>query len=175
VIHSNDFESGAAGRDEQSRPAPISPARMSGAFLLVFLLGFTSGCYTFIPVASSPSPGARLVLGLNDQGRVTLGQSVGPSAQAIEGTLEIKNDSAYVISVNSVSYFNGGTNVWSGEPLTVPTSVVEDAKERRFSPSKTALAVGVGVAAVLSFILTRSLFGSSSPDKTPNPGPPDGS
>lgn len=175
MIQSNEFASGGAGRDEQPRHAPVSAARLAGAFLLVFLLGFSSGCYTFIPLASSPSPGARLVLGLNDQGRVTLGQSVGPSAQQIEGTLETKNDTAYVISVNSVSYFNGGTNVWSGENLTVPTSVVQDAKERRFSPSKTALAVGVGVAAVLSFILTRSLFGSSSPDKTPTQGPPEGS
>lgn len=175
MIQSNEFASGGAGRGEQPRHAPVSAARLAGAFLLVFLLGFSSGCYTFIPLASSPSPGARLVLGLNDQGRVTLGQSVGPSAQQIEGTLETKNDTAYVISVNSVSYFNGGTNVWSGENLTVPTSVVQDAKERRFSPSKTALAVGVGVAAVLSFILTRSLFGSSSPDKTPTQGPPEGS
>jgi len=80
-----------------------------------------------------------------------------------------------VISVSSVRYFNGGTNIWSGEPLTVGTSFVQQAQERRFSPSKTALAVGVAAAAVLTFILSRSLFGSSSPDKTPNGGPPDGS
>lgn len=149
--------------------------RVATACLCVFLLGFTSGCYTFTPVVSSPAPGAELVLGLNDQGRVTLGQSVGPAAQTIEGTLQANNDSAYVIAVSSVRYFNGGTNTWSGEPLTVSRSLVQEAQVRRFSPSKTALAFAVAAAAALSFILTRSLFSSSSPDKTPTPGPPQGS
>ena len=150
-------------------------SRVCGAFLLVFLSGFASGCYTFTPVATSLAPGTRVVLDLNDQGRATLGQSVGPAAEIIEGTVQAKNDSAYVIAVSSVRYFNGGTNVWSGEPLTVSTSFVQGAQERRFSPGKTALAAAVGAAAVLSFILTRTLFGYGTPDKTPNPGPPNGS
>jgi hypothetical protein len=174
-MKSRDIAVEVAGREEYSRPAASSSGRKAGAFVLIFLLGFTSGCYTFTPLASSPTPGTELVLGLNDQGRVSLGQSVGPSAQTIEGRLSTKNDSAYVIAVKSVRYFNGGTNIWSGEPLTVGTSLVQEARERRFSPSKTGLAVGVAAAAVLSFILTRNLFGSSSPDKTPNPPPPDGS
>jgi hypothetical protein len=164
----------ARGREHVPRVTP-SAGRLAGAFVLIFLLGFTSGCYTFTPVIASPEPGTELVLGLNDQGRVSLGQSVGPSAQTIEGRLSTKNDSAYVIAVKSVRYFNGGTNVWSGEPLSVGTSLVQEAKERRFSPSRTGLAVGIAAAAVLSFILTRNLFGSSSPDKTVNPPPPGGS
>lgn len=174
-MKSRDIVVEVVGRGEHTRPAAPSAARMAGAFVLVFLLGFTSGCYTFTPIVTSPTPGTELVLGLNDQGRVSLGQSVGPAAQTIEGKLTTKNDSAYVIAVRSVRYFNGGTNVWSGEPLSVGTSLVQEARERKFSSSKTALAVGVAAAAVLSFILTRSLFGSSSPDKTPNPGPPQGS
>lgn len=174
-MKSRDVAVEVVGRREDTRPASPSAGRLAGAFVLVFLLGFTTGCYTFTPLATSPAPGTELVLGLNDQGRVSLGQSVGPAAQTIEGKLRTKNDSAYVIAVSSVRYFNGGTNVWSGEPLSVGTSLVQEARERKFSPSKTALAVGVAAAAVLSFILTRSLFGSSSPDKTPNPGPPQGS
>jgi hypothetical protein len=100
------------GRGESSGPTTASPGRVAGAFLLVFLLGFTSGCYTFTPAAAAPEPGTEMVLGLNDQGRVSLGQSVGPAAQTIEGRLSAKNDSAYVIAVRSVRYFNGGTNIW---------------------------------------------------------------
>ncbi len=142
---------------------------------MVFLLGFASGCYTFTPVVANPEPGTEVVLGLNDQGRVSLGQSVGPSAQTIEGKLRAKNDSAYVIAVRSVRYFNGGTNVWSGEPLSVGTSMVQEARERRFSRSKTGLVVAAAAAGVLAFILSRSLFGSSSPDKDPPTVPPEGS
>ena len=152
-----------------------SASRSAVASLSVFLLGFVCGCYTFSPIATNPAPGTDLVLGLNDQGRVNLGQSVGPAAETIEGKLQTKTDSAYVISVSSVRYFNGGSNTWSGEPLTVGTSFVQQAQERRFSASKTALAVGAAAAAVLSFILTRTLFSSSSPDKTSTPGPPQGS
>lgn len=150
-------------------------SRKITASLSVFLLGFICGCYTFTPVASNPAPGTDLVLGLNDQGRVNLGQSVGPAAETIEGKLQTKTDSSYVISVSSVRYFNGGSNTWSGEPLTVGTSLVQQAQERRFSPSKTALAVGAAAAAVLSFILTRTLFSSSTPDKSGTTGPPQGS
>ena len=163
------------GRGEIARPTTPSAGRLAGALLLVFLLGFTSGCYTFTPVVAAPQPGTELVLGLNDQGRVSLGQSVGPSAQTIEGRLSAKNDSAYVIAVRSVRYFNGGTNVWSGEPLSVGTSMVQEARERRFSPSKTALVVAAAAGGVLAFILSRSIFGSSSPDKDGNIPPPDGS
>jgi hypothetical protein len=153
----------------------FSIGRRATACALVFLVGFASGCYSFAPAPMAPAPGTQMVLGLNDQGRVTLGQSVGPAAQTIEGTLRAKNDSAYLIAVSSVRYFNGGTNMWSGEPLSVNTSLVQQAQERRFSPSKTALAVAVAAGAVLSFVLSRSLFASSSPDKTPVTGPPDGS
>jgi hypothetical protein len=163
------------GRRESTAPPTPSTGRRAVALLLVFLLGFTSGCYTFTPVVAVPEPGTELALGLNDQGRVSLGQSVGPSAQTIEGRLSAKNDSAYVIAVRSVRYFNGGTNVWSGESLSVGTSLVQEARVRRFSPSKTALVVAAAAGGVLAFILSRSIFGSASPDKTPNGGPPDGS
>src|SRR6266550_1862027 len=92
-----------------------------------------------LPAAVS---GTDVVLGLNDQGRVSLGQSVGPAAQSIEGTLQSNSDSAFVVSVSSVTYFNGGSNKWSGEPLTIGRSLVNDVKERQFSRSKTTLVVG---------------------------------
>jgi hypothetical protein len=174
-MKSVDVRKDVVGRGESSGPTTASPRRLAGAFLLVFLLGFTSGCYTFTPAAPAPEPGTEMVLGLNDQGRVSLGQSVGPSAQTIEGRLSAKNDSAYVIAVRSVRYFNGGTNIWSGEPLSVGTSMVQEARVRRFSAGRTALVVAAAAGGVLAFILSRSIFGSSSPDKDSNPPPPDGS
>lgn len=175
-MHGQGFSTETLVRANAARARVSWPVgRVVTAFVSVFLLGFISGCYTFTPVATNPPPGTELVLGLNDQGRATLGQSVGPAAESIEGKLQSKSDSAYVISVSSVRYFNGGSNTWSGESLRVGTSFVQQAQERRFSASKTALAVAVSAAAVLSFILTRTLFASSTPDKTPTPGPPAGS
>jgi|GEM_PF-1865037 hypothetical protein len=167
--------SAAFVRTESVRTNGWRVRRSLTALVSLFLLGFISGCYTFTPAPINPAPGTDMVLGLNDQGRVTLGRSVGPAAETIEGKLQSKTDSAYVISVSSVRYFNGGSNTWSGEPLTVGTSFVQQAQERRFSASKTALAVAVAAGAAVAFILTRTLFGSSSPDKSGTSGPPDGS
>jgi hypothetical protein len=163
-----------AGRAEMARPRTVPLKRFAGGCLLVFLMGVISGCYTYAPVQPSTPPGSVLVLGLNDQGRVDLGSSVGPAAQTIEGTLEAKTDSAYVLSVSSVSYFNGGTNKWSGEPLTIGKMLVQDIKQRQFSRSRTFVAVAAASAGVLAFVLSRSLFSSSSPERQGNPGPPQG-
>lgn len=171
----DDFSAQVVGRAEKARPATVSVKRFSGGCLLVFLLGVASGCYTYTPVRTVEMPGAVLVFPLNDQGRLTLGKSVGPSAETIEGTLQSSSDSSYVVAVNSVSYFNGGSNKWSGEPLTIGKTLVNDVKERQFSRSRTALVVGLAAAAFLSFALSRSLFSSSQPEHQVNPPPPDGS
>lgn len=170
----DDFSGQVVGRAVKARPASVSLKRFSGGCLMAFLLGVASGCYTYTPVRSVETPGTVLVFPLNDQGRLTLGQSVGPSAQTIEGTLQSQTDSSYVVSVNSVSYFNGGSNKWSGEPLTIGRTLVQDVKERQFSRGRTLLVVGAATAGFLAFVLSRTLFSSSSPDRQGNPPPPDG-
>jgi len=161
----------AAGYASNAYPVPSRAKRVAGALLLAFLSGVSSGCYTLTPVQSVPPSGSVLILGLNDQGRVALGPSVGPAAQTVMGTLQSRNDSAFVLSVNSVSYLNGQSNRWSGEPLIVQTSLVQDTKLRQFSRGRTALAVALTGAGFLAFALTRGLFSSSTPD-TDNPQPP---
>jgi len=166
--------SGASDRVEQARSERSSIKRFAGGCLLAFLMGFVSGCYTYSPIPAAPAPGTDVVVGLNDQGRVTLGQSVGPAAQQIEGKLRERTDSAYVLSVSSVSYFNGGSNKWSGEPLTIGRTLVTDVKERQFSRSRTFVVVAAATAAFVGFVFSRSLFANSSPERQPNPGPPNG-
>lgn len=162
----------SADRANNTRSVAHPVKRFAGGCLLAFLMGVISGCYTYAPMQPSAPPGSVLVLGLNDQGRVSLGPSVGPSAQLIEGKLESSTDSAFVLSVNSVSYFNGGSNKWSGEPLTIGKTLVQDIKERQFSRSRTFITVAAATAGVLAFVLSRSLFSNSSPERQGNPGPP---
>jgi hypothetical protein len=144
-----------------------------GGFLLAFLSGVASGCYTYSPLPAMPAPGSEVSLGLNDQGRIALGQSVGPAARTIEGTLSSRTDSLFVVNVNSVSYFNGLTNKWSGEPVNVGASFVQEARLRQFSRGRTALMVGLASAAVLGFAMSRGLFSRPSPDPSPIPPPPE--
>lgn len=153
-------------------PVPSRAKRFAGACLLAFLNGVSSGCYVYTPVSSAPAPGSTLVLGLNDQGRVTLGPSVGPSAQTVMGTLRSRNDSAFEMSVNSVVYLNGQSNKWSGEPLVVQTNLVQDTKLRKFSRGRTWMTVALSTAAVVGFAVTRGLFASSPPESDKTPIPP---
>lgn len=159
-------------RVEETRLNRGSVKRFAGACLLAFLTGFASGCYTYSPMPAAPAPGTEVVVGLNDEGRVILGQSVGPAAQQIEGKLQEHSDSAYVVSVSSVSYFNGGSNKWSGEPLTIRRGLVTQIQERQFSRSRTFVVSAAAAGALLAFIFSRSLFGNSTPERQGNPGPP---
>lgn len=160
------------GRVEETRPNRGSVRRIARGCLLAFLMGVASGCYTYAPMPAAPAPGTDVVVGLNDEGRVSLGQSVGPAAQQIEGKLQERTDSAYVVSVSSVSYFNGGSNKWSGEPLTIGRSLVTQIQERQFSRSRTFAVAAAATGALLAFVFSRTLFSNSSPERQGNPGPP---
>ncbi|HEU4630023.1 MAG TPA: hypothetical protein VFS08_09750 [Gemmatimonadaceae bacterium] len=153
-----------------ARPA-LAPGRAVRGWtaLLLTAVASLSGCYTQVPVAGPPQPGTTLVVDLNDRGRLALGDSIGPSAEQIQGIVEASSDSSYVLRVESVRYLNGQTNRWSGEPLSLRTDLVGRARMRQFSRSRT-WAVGLGVAAaVLTFALTTDLFGSGSLGKVHEP------
>jgi len=102
---------------------------------------------------------------LNDRGRVGLGESVGPAATTVEGTLQSLTDSAYMIRVASVGYVNGQSNKWNGEPLTIQKEFLKDVSERRFSRSRSFLAAAIITAGVVAFAVTRSLLGAGNSDR----------
>lgn len=111
-------------------------------------------------------------LDVNDRGRVSLADSLGPSVNKIEGSIRQRTDSGYVLSVSSVEYVSGQRTKWAGEPLSVRDAQVGVARERRFSRWRTALTVAVAVGAVLAVALTRDLFGTGTTERElPDPGP----
>ena len=128
-------------------------------------MGVSTGCYVYTPVAAPPAPGSRLLLELNDRGRVGLGGSIGPSASSVEGMLQADADSAYSLKVVSVSYLNGQRNTWSGEPIVVSRDFVRDVRSRQFSRTRTVLAAGALVVGTVLFIVTRGLIGGGSGGK----------
>ena len=122
----------------------------------------TTGCYVYTPVAAPPAPGSRLLLELNDRGRVGLGGSIGASAKSVEGLLQAGSDSMYSLKVVSVGYLNGQRNQWNGEPLGVSRDFVRDVKSRQYSRSRTYMTAGAIVAGTVLFIVTRGLIGGGS-------------
>lgn len=167
---------GAGGRPVERAARVRSPAGGSQPVwrvgLCAFLMGMTSGCYVYTPIAAPPEPGDRVAIELNDRGRAGLGESIGSAASKIEGMVQTEPDTAYVLSVVSVQYLNGQANKWSGERLTVSRDFVRDVRERQFSKSRswlTAAAVSIGVVALVA---SRGLLGLGSSDRDPPDIPP---
>lgn len=163
---------GEVGTGSEAHSLPVaSRSRIGRAALLMFLFGFTSGCYTVTPLQTAPVPGNTLVMDLNDQGRVGLGPSIGSAASQVEGVLQSKTDSAYVLAVTRVGYLNGQSNRWTNEPLTIRSDLVRELRQRSFSRGRTALMTGVGLGTVAVLIATLSLIGSGNQN---DKGPIDG-
>jgi hypothetical protein len=133
-----------------------------------------SGCYSTRPLTTAPVPGTTVLLDLNDRARVQLGDRIGPAASRIDGIVQSQNDTSYMLRVSSVSYLNGQSNKWSGEPLTVPTSLVSQSRVREFSRSRTT-AVGVAIAAaIVTLFATTNFFGRGASEREPVPPPSGG-
>ena len=151
----------------------VEARRWRGLFraaALGLLGGISTGCYSTVPVASSPVPGQVLVMDLTDQGRATLGPSVGPAAKSIEGVLDSRSDSAYNVKVASVVYMNGSNNRWTNEPLTIRSDLVSSIREKKFSRSRTGMFVAGMIGGLALFIASRDLLGLGSPDRDKGPG-----
>lgn len=149
------------------RPA-FTPVRAWRGWTALLLTGVASltGCYTTRPVTGAVAPGTEVVLQLSDRGRSVLGDSIGPSADQIRGTIEAARDSSYVLRVSSVQYLNGQSNRWTGEPLTVRMDLVNRTQQRQFSRSRT-WGLGLGIAAaILAVALSTDLLGDASRGRT---------
>lgn len=137
-------------------------------------LPYLVGCYASVPVRGTPSPGSTVVLDLNDRGRVALGDQIGPSAATVQGEVASASDSSYELRVRSVTYLNGQSNRWSGEPLTIPASLVSQSTQRSFSRTRTAILGAAAVAALAVLLRSTNLIGSASGGDRDGPPPTGG-
>jgi hypothetical protein len=79
------------------------------------------------------------------------------------------------MNLYSIAQIGTGTSQWSGESVRVNRNYVGSVQLRRLSRGRTALAVGVGAAAVGAFIATRVIKGSGDRQEPAEPPPPPGS
>ena len=144
------------------------------------LIGVLSlnACYTTTYLTGAPSADTRVVLELNDQGRMAYGERIGPSVREVEGMVTSANDTTVAVRIMSVRYLDGRQDRWAGEPFEFTRSNVSRAQERELSTSRTTLmsAVVAGSAALL--FVAAKLIGGSQGGGTRDPGnqnPPGGS
>lgn len=135
----------------------------------VLALGL-AGCYAHVPLYTAPDPGTRVLLELNDRGRVALEQNVGPEVASVEGVVTAVVDSQLVVSVTKTRGLYGPEVRWAGESVVFRQEYLRAMGERRYSRARTFALASALASGTLAFMATRSLLGGGREDgSTPPP------
>jgi hypothetical protein len=151
-----------------------SVGRVASAILPATL--FALGCYTYMPSdASLLRVGREVAVDLNDLGRLNLSPQIGAEVRQVAGILQQQTGTDLSIRVSELTYLNGRTAMWSGEPVTIRADYVRGVYEKKLSAGKTAAAAlasaGVVGGAIVAHTLITSGNGNGSEGK---PAPPPG-
>lgn len=146
-----------------SRDLVLRPRRAIAGVLLALMS--VTACYQNVPLSSAAAaPRTRVVLDLNDRGRVGMGERLGAEVASVEGRLERASDSVIVVQITQIVDLRGASTKWAGESVDVRRDYVSNVRERRFSRVRTAIVAGVVVVALGALIATRGLFGLGGSD-----------
>jgi len=163
----------ASMRDDGDGAATMRRPRLralrSGATLLAALHLFTA-CYTYVPPAVTPTPGAAIALDLTDEGRIAHTAALGPGILRVTGVLKGMDGDRYVLDVASVTPIRGQELPVSGVRVTLGKRDVTDVRVRTLSKKRTAWVVGSALAVVVTFIVTKGFRAGSTPPVDPGGG-----
>lgn len=151
----------------------LSRSLRTVALAAVLGSGCILGCYTYVPSqASFLQPGREVALDINDLGRVNLNTQIGAEVARVAGILQQQTGTDYTIKVSELTYLNGRTAMWSGEPVTIRNDYVGSVLEKKLSPGKTAAAVVASAGVVGGAIAAHTLItgGNGGGDSKPPPG-----
>jgi hypothetical protein len=114
-------------------------------------LALAAGCYTYRPLSEPvPAVGTRIQADLTDDGVDSLAARIGPSIQAVDGTVLRADSSSIALAVREVENRRGERSDWQGETVVIPHRFVRDLQERRISAGGTGLLGGVVAAGLIA-------------------------
>ena len=138
----------------------MSARSTSRRIVVAVTLLVSTGCYTMQPVSEQPFPvGITVELVINDAGRAALRPMMGPEVAKVQGRLVQKDSVGYTLAVTQLGLLRDGTQVWSGERVSIKSEYVNSVTERRFSRGRTAV-VTAAVLGVVAIVFTQSIKGS---------------
>ncbi|HST06971.1 MAG TPA: hypothetical protein VLJ83_02310 [Gemmatimonadaceae bacterium] len=156
----------------------ISVSRRPRTIAIAVVLGCATamGCYSYVPSqASYLTPGRDVALQINDLGRVNLTAQIGAEVAQVAGILQQQTGTDYTMKVSELTYLNGKTAEWSGEPVTIRQDYVKAVLEKKVSPGKTAAAVLASAGVVGGAIIAHTLItGGTARGDGDKPVPPPG-
>jgi hypothetical protein len=138
--------------------------------LLIALVGVTA-CFHYEPLGDRPpAAGAMVRVHLTDPGALELAPVLGPGAREVDGVLVGVPDTAFVVSVSAVAR-EGARITWAGETVSLPRHAVAFMERRTIDRTRSAIAAGGTLAAVLLTARLARNAGGSAPG-TDGGGPP---
>jgi len=150
-----------------NRDQPEKKMRRAVVGVITFV---TMGCYTATPLLTTPSPGQEVVVQVTDAGSTQLAQYVGPRVSVLNGHFAGATGDSLALSVTSTETRTGDIRFWTGEPVTIPNSMVATVSAKTISPWRSALAVGAIVVAALTIKLGFDGISSTSRTQPPPVG-----
>jgi hypothetical protein len=144
-----------------------APRRAAAAGWLALAAHAAGACYSYTPVGAPPDTNPVVQLELTDQERANLRGAIGEYPLRVEGRLAAFTDTTYTLNVASVESVRGEPARWAGEPFTFRRSGVSVMRVKRLDRTRTLLTVGGSVAALGTFIATRSLLGLGGANRDP--------
>jgi hypothetical protein len=155
-----------------SRTRSETIAQRSLSVLCALALALQIGCFSYLPVQSTPPvPAQQVAVVINDRGRVLLGDRVGASVDRIEGKVISRQNETLVLDVYRVIDLRGNTATWTGERVSIPDEAILGYRARKISKFKTFLLVGaIALAIVTSLGKSLDLFGDDLAER-PGEGP----
>ena len=147
---------------------------MTRALLPLLALGLLgTACYEYLPTRDAGSlTGRRVQLALTDSGAVVMARQVGPSVDAIDGTLAGDSAGIYLVSVLATRARSGVETDWRGERVQVAHSLVASLAERRFSRSRSTFAGALMTGGVAMITAALRGGGGATGGGVPTPGTP---
>ena len=139
--------------------------RLRYSFLFPLLL---AGCYEYEPLSTATPPiGQPVRVTLTEVGSQNLAPELGPSVEAVGGTLVGDSRDAYLVSLLESRKRNGIEMDWRGEQVSISKSLVAGIQQRQFSPTRTVfLSAGLITALVAlerAFWGPGGVFGGGAP------------
>jgi hypothetical protein len=124
---------------------------------------FALGCYGYVASdASHLKLGTDVAIELNDLGRLNLSPQIGAEVAQVAGILQQQSATDFSMKVSELTYLNGRTAMWSGEPVTIRQDYVKDVFEKKVSPRRTVAAVVAGAGIVGGAIAAHTLLGGGN-------------
>ncbi len=150
--------------------------RVAVAGIWAGALALQMGCYSYLPVQSAPPQTKgddRVAIVINDRGRALLSERVAPLVDQIEGRIDKRENGSITMAVFRVKDVRGNYSTWTGEQVQIPDEAVLGYRPRKVSTIKTALFVGVVVAAIAATLRTSfEIFGLEPSERPPTGTPP---